>query len=159
MEINANYIKTIVERLADNHGLHFSIGKLLAIAIAKWAILNPLPQGTEFTANIMSIVSSFESGNRVNVKGDSGKSYCAFQVQQCAPWKCEDLLTDADKCAEVGLLILHRSFDACPANPLAPYASGYCKNDAGIRISKHRVELAEDLLLPAGLGYLFIAAF
>lgn len=142
MNLTPEDIKSFVESLTDSHGFHFKIGKILATAIVNQALLNPLHGDTDYTARILATITTYESSNRVNIKGDGGKSYCAMQVQKFYGYNPEDLLKDAAKCIEVGLKILHESEDMCPDYPLAPYAAGNCNSKAGRVISDNRVKMA-----------------
>ena len=148
MTLTPEWVKAFVEKLVDAHGYHFKIGKLLATAIVKWSIVNPLHSVTptitdeEYTARILSTITSYESSNRVNITGDSGKSYCAMQVQKFYGYKPDDLLKDASKCVEVGLKILHESESYCPGYPLAMYAQGNCTGKSGIQINDTRIAIA-----------------
>jgi len=147
MELNTDLIVSFVSKLADSHGHHFAIGKILAASIVKWAGLMPLSKGVLYTGLLLATMSTYESGNRLNIRGDGGRSYCALQVQNCNGHKCEELLKDADKCVEAGLKIFHKSEELCPSDPIAMYASGLCpsdksteKNHGGKRVSVDRTK-------------------
>ncbi len=144
--VTAQWVKELVYRLVDNHGWHFYIGKPLAAAIAKWSVLLPLSAGPHYTAAVLSVMTSLESSNQNHVIGDHGRSYCALQVQRCAPYKCEELVKDPDKCIEVGLRTMHESEEKCADSPLAIYAAGFCESKIGRKISHERLAKAEALL-------------
>lgn len=150
MELNTDLIISFVSKLADSHGHHFTIGKVLAASIVKWAGLLPLSKGTLYTGLLLATMSTYESGNKLNIRGDGGRSYCALQVQNCNGHKCDELLKDADKCVEAGLKIFQKSEEVCPADPIAMYASGLCpgskateKNHGGKRVSADRTKKME----------------
>jgi len=89
-----------------------------------WAIANdpkpPAFESREFDATIAILTAVHESGLRMRAIGDGGKSLCFMQLQ-LAP---ESVLSDAYECAMRGLAAIHRSVEACPESPLAPYMGG-----------------------------------
>jgi hypothetical protein len=89
-----------------------------------WAVANdpkaPAFESREFDSVILVLTAVRESGMRARAVGDGGKSLCFMQLQ-LAP---ESVLSDAYECAMRGLAAIHRSVEACPESPLAPYMGG-----------------------------------
>lgn len=80
--------------------------------------------------------------------GDSGKSFCAFQLQRNKLSVAEhrETLTDIRKCVEVADRRLRDSAAACPGAPLSSYAAGSCQ---AVKLSARRIAAARRLLLRA----------
>jgi hypothetical protein len=71
--------------------------------------------------------------------GDGGESLCTMQIKHD-----RRVLHDLSRCIEKGAAKLRASADACPAHPLAVYASGRC--DWAWGISDRRMAEARALL-------------
>lgn len=82
-----------------------------------------------------------ESRFRRDAVGDSHRSKGAYQLQGVP----EALAFDVDRATVIAYARIRESAKACPASPLAPYASGSCTNRGGRRISALR--MAEALRL------------
>lgn len=111
------------------------------------------------TAALLVAVAYREGSIGLDIVGDRNAknaptSFCTFQIHlpdgalTIEGWSGEDLRTDIDKCAVVGLRRLRDSFRSCKAHPIAVYASGPggCANARAQRISADRLALAHRLL-------------
>jgi len=111
------------------------------------------------TAALLVAMAFRESSLRAEATGDhdkvSGKptSFCAFQIhlpwgrKTTEGWSGTDLAEDPEKCVTVALRYVRDSMHACPAHPIASYASGPagCTDARAQRISRDRVALAQRL--------------
>lgn len=134
----------------------------LAEAIASRASAEaPLFKGDEDrlkTSALLVAIAFRESSLRANAVGDhvGGKptSFCAFQIhvphgsRTADGWTGEELAQDPDKCVTTAMHMLRESMRACPAHPLAFYASGPsgCDNARAQRISRDRLAIAQRLI-------------
>jgi hypothetical protein len=90
-------------------------------------------------AAVMAVTAWHESRFVPDAIGDHGQSLCAWQLQTRAP-----VLRDLRRCAELAHARLRESAEACPAHPLAVYASGRC--DWAWPLSDNRMRDARRLL-------------
>lgn len=140
------WLLLIAMRITDAHGFAGKPPAALVDAIATLSEAHPVAGDARTTAALLMVLAFRESSYRLDVMGDGGRAYGAFQIHQCAPYTCAALLRDARKQVDVALRILARSFAACPEYPLAIYSSGSCTNAAGRRISTARIAEARSLL-------------
>ena len=105
------------------------------------------------TASLVVAIAFRESSFTLDAVGDSGHSFCAMQVSDGSGGS-PALLHDADACVLAAWRILQWSFRICPANPVAPYASGTngCDNARALRISRDRLSIAARLVRDVGAG-------
>jgi hypothetical protein len=106
------------------------------------------------TAALLVAIAYRESGGKVAAKGDSGSSFCAFQINlgkngvTREGWTGEELTQDAGKCTAVAAKIALTSWNACKRAGLAEeerlaiYARGSCLSERGKKISRDRFSLA-----------------
>ena len=102
------------------------------------------------SAAIVAVTMWEESAFRMSARGDSGRSYCAFQVmlgnaKTREGWTGKDLAGDPVKCATVGYRLLKASVASKCKAPLAVYVAGHCSSKAGHAISTRRMTKARKL--------------
>lgn len=96
------------------------------------------------TTAYLVAVAFRESSLTVDIAGDHGRSFCAFQIHQSAGGTAS-LRTNVDACVAKGFDMLRTSMKICPAHPLAWYAeggAGSCSSARAQRISRDRTALA-----------------
>lgn len=110
------------------------------------------------TSALLVAMAFRESSLRADAVGDmvAGKptSFCAFQLhlpfgaKSAEGWTGADLVEDPAKCITVAMRMVRDSMRACPAHPLAVYASGPtgCTSERAQRISRDRLAIAQRLL-------------
>ncbi len=99
------------------------------------------------TASYLVAVAFRESSLTVDIAGDHGRSYCAFQIHESAGGK-PSMRTDADACVAKAFEMLRTSMRVCPSAPLAWYAEGganACSSVRAKRISADRMRIASKL--------------
>lgn len=127
--------------------------EVLADAIATVAHESPpLFRGDdsrERTVALMMAVAYRESGLRTSAIGDSGHSYCAFQIHDSSGGTIA-LTSDPLACARKGYAMLRESIRVCRAHPVAFYAEGPrgCSSMRAQRISRDRMAVADRLSRP-----------
>lgn len=128
--------------LAPNRD-HSVLGEAIAARVEVEAPLFKDDAEKERTAAYLVAIAFRESSLRLDVVGDHGRSFCAFQVHQSSGGSPR-LLNDADACVGAAFAMLRTSMKVCPAHPLAWYASGPggCENARAQRISRDRFALA-----------------
>lgn len=99
------------------------------------------------TAALLVAVAFRESSLRLDVVGDHGRSFCAYQIHRSSGGTPK-LLTDADACVHKGMTMLRASMRVCPKYPIAWYAAGPrgCRSPRAQRISRDRMWLAARLV-------------
>ena len=130
---------------------HTELGGAIARATLEES---PLFRGDESklkTAALLVAVAFREGSLRLDVVGDHGRSFCAFQIHESSGGT-KALLSDADACVRKGLGMLRESMRVCPAHPVAFYAAGPggCDNPRAQRISRDRLSVAQRLVREAG---------
>jgi len=138
----AAWLLLAATRLLDASGHAGHPSQAVVDAIAAEATADPVAGDQMHTAALLLVVAFRESGYRVNVQGDGGKSCGLYQTP------CPRTPHDAPGQTHLALALLRQSFAACPDFPLAPYASGSCSSPAGRRISSARIAAARALLTP-----------
>lgn len=98
------------------------------------------------TAAYLVAVAFRESTLTVDIAGDHGRSYCAFQIHQSSGGTAA-LRSDADACVAAAFAMLRTSMRICPSSPLAWYAEGPkgCDSARAQRISRDRLGIASRL--------------
>ena len=96
------------------------------------------------TAALLVAVAFRESSLRLDVVGDHGRSYCAFQIHRSSGGSAK-LLKDAGACVHKGMTMLRASMRVCPAYPIAWYAAGPrgCSSKRAQKISRDRMAVAK----------------
>lgn len=102
------------------------------------------------TAAWLVAIAFRESSLTLDITGDHGRSFCAFQIHQSAGGT-KALLTDADACVAAAFVMLRTSMRLCPSFPLAWYAHGgaaaaACSSTRAQRLSRDRMALSKRLL-------------
>lgn len=122
---------------------HSELGGAIARAVESNKPLFVNDADRRRTASLMVAVAFRESSFVVDVVGDKGQSFCAYQIHRSAGGS-PALLRDVDACVRTGLNLLGTSLRVCPSAPLAWYASGPlgCANARAQRISRDRMNLA-----------------
>jgi hypothetical protein len=125
----------------------------MADAIA-WEVYDDAPfyrddAGKLRTLALHIAVAYREGGVQTSAIGDSGHSFCAFQIHDSSGGT-RALASDAAACAHAGHVMLRQSIRICRAHPIAWYAEGPrgCSSERAQRISRDRVALAETLARP-----------
>ena len=134
----------------------------LVSAIAAEAHARPfVGDSEERTAAVLVAIAFRESGGRVDVTGDHGSSFCAFQIYLGASptaegWLGADLNADAAKCTTVAARLARMSWRRCREFPegerLAAYARGTCDSVRGQALSRDRMFLAQKALVAGRKG-------
>jgi hypothetical protein len=107
------------------------------------------------TAAYLVAVAFRESSLIVDIAGDHGRSYCAYQIH-VSSGGTEALRRDARACVAAAFAMLRTSMRVCPSAPLAWYAEGPkgCGSSRAQRISRDRLAIASRLAvsfpLPVG---------
>jgi len=95
------------------------------------------------TVAYLVAVAFRESSLIVDIVGDHGRSFCAFQIHQSSGGT-PALRTDAGACVAMAFDMLRTSMRVCAAHPLAWYAEGPngCASPRAQRLSRDRMALA-----------------
>ncbi len=125
----------------------------------RWTLAEAIASATEDLTEQHLLVaialreSNFQPDARGDRHGGRATSFCAFQLhlpngaRTAEGWTGEELAGDVVKCTAVALRYLRHSLRACGGYPreerLAVYAAGRCSSDAGRRLSRDRMALAE----------------
>lgn len=98
------------------------------------------------TAAYLVAVAFRESSLTVDIVGDHGRSFCAFQIHESSGGTTA-LRTDPDACVAAAFAMLRTSMKVCPSSPLAWYAEGPrgCGSPRAQRISRDRLGIASRL--------------
>jgi hypothetical protein len=99
------------------------------------------------TAAYLVAIAFRESSLTVDIVGDHGRSFCAFQIHASSGGTAA-LQTDPDACVATAFAMLRTSMRVCPSAPLAWYAEGganACSSVRAQRISRDRMAIAARL--------------
>lgn len=102
------------------------------------------------TAAYLVAVAFRESSLTLDIAGDHGRSFCAFQIHDSSGGTAA-LRSDADACVAKAFGMLRTSMHECPSSPLAWYAEGPrgCSSARAQRLSRDRLALAARLVREA----------
>jgi hypothetical protein len=112
---------------------------------------------TPYEARWLAAIAFRESTYKLDAVGDSGRSFCAYQLHLPGGAKVDgktgDALTkDARACTRGALKWLRWSLHACKSLPeaerIAGYARGRCESASGQRLSRDRWAQAQKAKLP-----------
>lgn len=103
---------------------------------------------TKYEMQWLAAIAFRESTYRLDVVGDNGSSYCAYQIHLPRSARTRDgstgpeLLADAGACTREALRQLRASLHVCKHLPeserMALYARGRCDSETGRRLSRDR---------------------
>lgn len=126
---------------------------------ARWGLAEAIATATQDVEeqNLLVAVALRESNFAPAAKGDfhGGKatSFCAFQLhlpdgsRTAEGWSGEEVAADVTKCTQAALRRVRGSLRTCGHLPkderLAAYAAGRCESEAGKRLSRDRMQLAQ----------------
>lgn len=108
---------------------------------------------TAYEAQWLAAIAYRESTYRLDVIGDHGASYCAYQIHLPRGARTrdglrgEDLVEDARACTREALRQLRASLHVCKRLPeaerMALYARGSCDSERGRKLSRDRWWVAQ----------------
>ncbi len=139
----ATYALAAMQLLAPGRDHHVLADAIASRVAAEDPLFRDDADKHRTTAYLVAVAFR-ESSLTVDIVGDHGRSFCAYQIHQSSGGT-QVLRTDAGACVAMAFKMLRTSMQICPAFPLAWYAEGgaaSCSSPRAQRISRDRTALA-----------------